>query len=434
VRSGARPLDDFTVELSTEEIRRRLHDDEDTLAYTGSMPFAVVWLTLCGTMGGLFGGLLVSGPLWRRWWAVAGCLVALPVMWQGMRLLSTRLMGPAIRWQAVVAFFWAFLLGMAAVVGAQIDAGYWAYGVAVGGGLLVGLVQGSLEPQFVRSRDIWLLALPLGGAGTALAVFVHRNMLDDRAALWAPALIGALAALVVAFPMALLLARFWDVVQALRHVAVICLHNDAFAAKAVDHLTRAIQRSPPSAELHNLRGLAWSRAGNRARAEEDWQTVMELDPRSADPHVSRGITFLRDNALEEAMTALQMAVRMKPKHALAHGSLGVVLERRGDLEQAIYHYSRAIDLAPGYALARASRGRAQFRAGRTQDALADLDDAIEVDEGLVVAYLNRGHVRVAMGDYDGAAEDYQAVFDSAVDAETMREVEKGFEAIGRSPD
>jgi Flp pilus assembly protein TadD len=425
-------LEDFTIHLSKEEISSMLSDVEETLVFTGSKPMAAVWLTVAGVLGGLFGGVVVSGAVWRSVWLVLGYLIVMPLVWLAMRRLTFRIFGPAIRWQAVLAFFWAFLLGMGAVIGGQIESWWWGYGLTLGAGLLIGLVFGSVNPSFIKNEDAWLLAgLPLGGVSTTIATYVYRNMIVDPSTISAAALSGAIAGLILTAPMTVLLAALWDVGHGLRHVAVIYLHNDASARKAIDYLDRAIRLSPNDADLHNLRGIAWSRAGDQGRADADWQKVLELQPKSPEPYMNRGVDFLRQGALAEAVESLQAAITIDPKYATAHNNLGVALERRGDLDRAIEHYDPAISLAPKYARAYSNRGYARFRAKRHERAVEDCDHAIELDQDLAAAYVNRAHALAALGHVERAAEDYQTAIDLVPSPEIVEEAEKGLQALGR---
>lgn len=430
MKDPAHWLEDITIFLSEEEITSMLSDVQDTLAFTGSKALAALWLTFCALLGGVFAGVAASSQLWTSLLFVTAYLAVLAGVWMGMRKLTMRIFGPAIRWQAVLAFFWAFLLGIVAVAGGQMDTSGWGYVISMGGGLLIGVVCGSVNPPFIKHEDAWLLvSLQLGMACTALATAFHRGVLEGAGTLSAGALTGGIAALAFTFPMMVLLMYLWNIPHGLRHEALIYLHNDAFAGKAIDCLDRAIRLAPNDADLFNLRGIAWSRANDSARAEADWRKVLELQPDYAEPHLNRGTDFLRQGAIDKAVACFETAVRLDPKLAKAHSNLGAALEKRGDFDRAIEHYDRAIGLVPKYAKAYSNRGYARFRAGQHQLALEDCDRAIKLDAGLAMAYVNRGHALAAMGDLDRAAEDYQSALDMAPAPEVELEAETGLRNI-----
>jgi len=79
----------------------------------------------------------------------------------------------------------------------------------------------------------------------------------------------------------------------LAKLATLYLHNDNFTSKAIEYLDEAMALSPRSADLHNLRGIAYSKAGDGDRADADFRKVTELSPRAAEAHMNRGVDFLR---------------------------------------------------------------------------------------------------------------------------------------------
>jgi tetratricopeptide (TPR) repeat protein len=72
----------------------------------------------------------------------------------------------------------------------------------------------------------------------------------------------------------------------------IYLHNENFTAKAIDYLNQAIALSPRSADLYNMRGIAYSKLGDGDRADVDFRKVTELAPRAAEAHMNRGVDFM----------------------------------------------------------------------------------------------------------------------------------------------
>ena len=280
------------------------------------------------------------------WLSVLAYFVALVAVWWSVRRLTRQLLGPAIQWQATVLFFFTFLIGASAVFGGRFDSVWWAYGVSGGMGLLIGLVYGSLNPTSIRNRDLWLVAsLPLGPASTVVATYIHRHT-TDASMLAAVAICGGVAGAIFAAPMMALLVRLWDNSRGLRHLGILYLHNDAFLTKSVDYLTLALALAPNDVDLLSLRGIAWSRLGELALAEADWQRVLELEPRNVEPLKNRGDMHLRRGAVTEAIAVLESAARTNPKHGQTHASLGVALAQNGDLTRAIRHYDLAIDLEP----------------------------------------------------------------------------------------
>ena len=424
-------LEDFTVHLSPEEIHSMVGDVEKTHVYTGSKSAAALCLTLAGSLGGLFGGLFVSSGVWQSPLAILTYVIAMPFVWLVMRRLTKSVFGEAIGWLALLAWFWAFLIAMGAVGGGQLSWRWLAYGVSAGFGLLVGLVHGGLEPPFIRSKELWMvMSLPLGGIASTMATYVHRHVFNGSGETAIAASMGTLAATLFTAPLMIALAALWSKPEGLRQAAIVYMHNPNFARKAIGYLDRAIADSPNDADLHNLRGIAWSMAGEPEKAEEEWRRVLELEPRSAEPHMNRGADFMAKGDFEKAIESFRIALQADPKHARVLSNLGIAFERQGQFDAAIEHYDRAIALVPDYANAFSNRAFAHFRAGRHDRAVEDCDRALALNPNMPMAYVNRGHAYAAINEHEAAIDDYRAAIELGASDDVLEEAEKGLKALG----
>ena len=427
-------IEDFTVHLSASEIKHMVGDVEKTHVYTGSKPMAALAVTLVGSLGGLFGGLIASSGLWGSFLAIVSYVVAMPFVWLVMRRLMLRTFADAIQWLALLIWFWTFLLGMGAIAGGQIAAWWLAYGISTGLGLLIGLVSGPFPPPFIKDEVWMLVTLPGAPIASSLATYLQRNIYDGSGETAIAGALGALAGTLYTVPLMILLTVFWSVPQGLRQAAVIYLHNPRFARKAIGCLDRAIAASPNNADLHNLRGIAYSMAGEPEKAELDWRSVLELQPGSAEPHMNRGVDFLEQGQFEKAIESFRFALAADPQHARVHSNLGIAFERLGQFDSAIEHYDRAIALVPDYATAYANRAYAHFLAGRHARAIEDCERAIAMNPNLPTAYVNRAHARAALNEREAAIEDYLIVLDMSASDKVIEEARKGLMDLGEDPD
>ena len=422
-------FEDLNVHVDDEEIVSTAAALEPTLVYSGSKVTAGAWMALMGIIGGVFGAATLSPALRAGWPLFIAYLVAALILIRGVHPLTVRLFGTAVAWLAVLAVFWGFAQGAAAVLGARVASPLLGYGLGAGGGAFVGLLYGSLNPGVVRREDIWLMvALPLAPLSSALATYLLRNTPGSVDSIVMSAAAGALAGGLFLVVMGALLARLWDEAHGLGRMGLLFLHNDNYAAKAVAYLDRAIAIAPKDAELYNLRGIARSKLNDLSRAEADWRKVTELSPADPEPLMNRGVHFLRQGSLEQAIAALQGVVAIAPDQATAHSNLGSALERRGDLDRAIEHYDRAIAIRPRYPNAYSNRGYAHFRKGSYQRALEDCDRAIDLEPRLAMAHVNRGHALAALGQRDAAAASFRSALelepDPAVKDEALRAYER----------
>jgi len=423
-------MEDLTVFMDDEEIAETAAAMEPTLVYGGSKAAAGAWVGFIGVLGGAFGAVTVSPEIRQSWWVFGAYLLGALVLLRGVHPLTVKMLGRAVAWQASLAIFWTCLLAAGATFGAHTNSTMWGYVLSGGMGGFVGLLYGSLTPAFIRREDAWLLtALPLAPLSALLATFLLRNVLVPGS-VGSTATAGAIAGGTLMLPLGALLASLWDEAHGLRQMGLLYLHNENFAPKAIAYFDRAIALAPSDAELYNLRGIAWSKMDEPARASADWQKVTELLPNDPEPHLNRGVDFLRQGALDHAIEALHHALAIKPDHSTAHSNLGAAYERRGDLDRAIDHYGRAIEQRPDYANAYSNRGYAYWRKAEYDRALEDCERAISLDPKLGMAHVNRGHALAALGRTEDAGASYSTATELG-DPTIREEALRGLETLDR---
>jgi len=133
-------FDDLSVHINDEELIEQAAALEPTLLHNGSRIGATVWIILMSAIAGAFGGFTFSHQVQSSWLIFIPYLIAGALLLRVLKPLSTRLLGPTVAWQAVLAFFWSCLLAMVAVLGARIETVWLSYAVSVAGGLFIGLM------------------------------------------------------------------------------------------------------------------------------------------------------------------------------------------------------------------------------------------------------------------------------------------------------
>lgn len=78
-----------------------------------------------------------------------------------------------------------------------------------------------------------------------------------------------------------------------------------------------------------------------------------------------------------------------------------------DFENAVYWYSRAISVSSDDAELYSERAVAYFHRKMLKESLADMDKAQELEPQKPYRYSSRAYIRDAMGDTQGAVEDYR---------------------------
>lgn len=440
IRDPTAWMDDLSVHVDDETILDTAAQLEPEVLFRGSRPLLAAWLAALGVAGGAFGAATLSAGIRSSAAGFAAYLISALALFRGLRPATVALVGPATVWFATGVVFWAIALSMVAIPAAHLKAPWLAYSATAAGGFFIGMMRGAFSPPAV-DENVWMTwALPLGVAATTVATAFHRGAFALLGAIGTTrsvvdlVLVGVVAASLFTIPMAVLLVTHWSEARGLQQMAKLYLHNDNFLNKAVSSLDRAIEIAPDEPELYNLRGTAWSRMGDSARAAADWAKVAALRPKDPVSQMNIGVDHLRRGDADAAVRALEAALSIDSKNAMVHSNLGNALQKRGDLERAIEHYGRAIQIRPDYANAYSNRGYTHYLRGDHTSALADCDRAVKIDPRLPMAFINRGHVLAALGDRAAAARSFRDAIELDPAPEVHDEALEGLVALGASVD
>ncbi|MDF1504520.1 tetratricopeptide repeat protein [Roseisolibacter sp. H3M3-2] len=423
-------VNDFSVQLDDEEMLATVGPMEAELLYRGSRLGAALWLALLGTVGALLGALSLSPAIRASAVAFVGFLAAAFAVLRAARPVTRRLFDPCLTFHAGSAIFWSVLLAWAVMLGIPREATWAAYTLGVGGGLLVGLVRGSVHPNTVRNEDVWMLAsLLLAPAAAWAAVWAARHPLGGLAPLELALAAGGIVAALWSVPMEALLMAMWRESNGLAQLARVFLHNERYYDRALAAMDRAIALDPKNPELHDLRATVHAKLGNADRAEEDRKRVVDFLPKNATGAMNRGVDAMGRGDYDAAVALLRHAAALGPKDPMIHSNLGAALEKRGDFDEAIAAYDRALALKPKYPNALANRAYAYHRRGDHARAIEDCERALALRPDFANAMVNRGHALAALGDRDAAARSFREALDSRPPGSVRDEALQALDAL-----
>ena len=132
---------DFSLVL-TQRAMRSFRRDPEFDVFAGSKARAALWLAIVTAASGAFGGMLVSGALWRSLLQLPLWLVAFIVLCIVVRRATLALSSAYLASLAGWCNGWGLLIGACAMWGAQLSSPGWTYGIAGGVGFLIGITQG----------------------------------------------------------------------------------------------------------------------------------------------------------------------------------------------------------------------------------------------------------------------------------------------------
>ena len=105
-----------------------------------------------------------------------------------------------------------------------------------------------------------------------------------------------------------------------------------------------------------MRGWAYAKAGETAKAIADYTEAIRLRPGHPYAHCNRAAAYLKQQESALAIADYTEAIRQNPRIAVAYCGRGQAYARNADYDTAIADFTAAIRLAPTDA--RGYRGRA----------------------------------------------------------------------------
>lgn len=139
---------------------------------------------------------------------------------------------------------------------------------------------------------------------------------------------------------------------------------------AIGILEPMAAQEPREADVHGLLAEAYSRAGLKAEARRELETILSWDPDRLEALLALGALDSSDGRYEEAVRVLRRAERRNRDHPRVLYLLGLAEMERGDTEGATKRIRRLIELE-------GERPPALFALGRIRERAGDIDGAVD---------------------------------------------------------
>lgn len=150
--------------------------------------------------------------------------------------------------------------------------------------------------------------------------------------------------------------------------------------RAIEALSRALEKSPEDPQLYLRRGQFLSQIGQHRPAAANLARSTQLDPKSFEAMLAYGAALSACNELPASLAAFQAARRLNPNHPGALSNLGWLLCQMQRYEEALTVLNRALDISPGHSGARWNRALALLTLGRFEDGLADYEARMTIND------------------------------------------------------
>jgi len=178
-------------------------------------------------------------------------------------------------------------------------------------------------------------------------------------------------------------------------------HSDAIEA------SRKAVALRPSAESYFNIGLANYYLKQYREAADSYRQSIRLDPyNGADAWYALGLVYRDWGKADEEIQAYKQAIRLRPDYTSAYERLGARFSRSKKYSEAIEIFRQLTALKPGDATVPNSMGEAYFELEKFPEAAEAFRQAIRLKPDFGQAYYNLGKCLLAMGNRDGALEQY----------------------------
>lgn len=183
------------------------------------------------------------------------------------------------------------------------------------------------------------------------------------------------------------------------------------AGWAIDNAIKIGSLANAKSTFYRLRGALDLASDNNEEALRNYKIARDLDPCNAWNHYEiANMSFYLESPENDldVIDNFKKALDVNPKHIASYirGGYYLLALSTGKEEIAIRQLTKAIDLDPKCAIAYSYRGYEYFYLEEYLSAKRDFDTAILLEPDNHEYYAGRGQVLQALGDSDGALNDY----------------------------
>ena len=185
---------------------------------------------------------------------------------------------------------------------------------------------------------------------------------------------------------------------------------------AVEDLNRASGLDPKNVDILYHRGRA-----ALALSRESYEAMFKVDPQSWHIHQVLAQADVESDRDSDAVEQYKLAIAAAPPQSGLYEALGSSLWRIGKFEEAEAAYETALKVDPNDTLTLYKLGCLRVDRGDAVGGKPLLDRVLVADPSLEMIAYYRGRADLALGDGEGAVENFKKVIQHNVDPETTRQ-------------
>ncbi len=165
--------------------------------------------------------------------------------------------------------------------------------------------------------------------------------------------------------------------------------------------------TPSRGTWHLREAMAWTAAGNDARAEAEYLNALEHGASSSVVYANLGRLHFERDEVEAGIAMYNAGLEQNSNNPMIRNNLGYELYNLGYLDAALQHLETAVAVNPKFVLARINLGNALADAGRIQDAITQFEEVTRLDAKNAAAPYNIARLLFQEGDRDNAVVFYE---------------------------
>ena len=192
------------------------------------------------------------------------------------------------------------------------------------------------------------------------------------------------------------------------HLLGLVAYQQARYDRALDCITRAIQRDATKPLYFYNQGLVHQKLNQLHEAERSYRQALSLKGDYVEALGNLGNVLREKGELDEACAAYKQVLTIKPDHPEGYNNLGVVLKEQGKRDEARDAYERAIALNPENAEAHCNLGAILFEGERLDEAIVRFEHAVSIKPQYAKAHHHLGLARLWKQDMEGALHELRA--------------------------
>lgn len=159
--------------------------------------------------------------------------------------------------------------------------------------------------------------------------------------------------------------------------------------KALEELTRAIEKNPYDHASYNLRGVALSEMGDLEGALADFSKVIELRPHRYDVYANRGNIFMKMRKFRLAIADYDKSISVNDKDGHVFFKRAEAYYNLEQFDKAIADFDQSLRLKPDNAKCYFERALAKLSLGKMDSACEDLRTAASFGENQALQFIEK---------------------------------------------